>query len=175
MKHGMICGCLVAALLLAGCGGRTYSLETGSGTTEECSFAQVEEAIRDLTGAEDSYLLLAPDAPIGDSIYLQAMLPYSYSDDGLGYIVEICLENALGYTFYEARTTDIDQVIRCFSQYYHLQKLPNIAVWEDVTDDDWWYDDYGDWYDEYGGYDEYDDYDDDQGGWGGVGALHPAA
>ena len=141
--------CLAACLvLLAGCGGRTYSLESGQGVVEECSFQQVEDAIRSLTGAEDSYLILTPDAPIDGSFYLQAMLPYSYSDDGLGYILDICLEDSgYGYTLYEARTTEIDDVIRCFSQYYKLQKLPNLTAWENVSGSGWydvWYDDF-DW------------------------------
>lgn len=144
-------------LLLAGCG-PAFQLEVDSAPGVPAqSFDQVEAAIRSLDHSLESFLLLEPAAPLEDSVYLQAYLPYLGDNDGLGYYLELCVRDPLGYRYYQTRTTDVEAVVRVFSRYYK-GRLPNLAAWDDVTwedgwedgwDDDFWDDDLwdqdGDW------------------------------
>lgn len=149
--------CLAALLcclsLMAGCGAPAYLLEIDGREVWDFTFSEVEAAIRGLNNSYESYVLLQPETPIKKSLYMEAYLPAFGSDDGLGYVVEICVEDFFGnYRYYQARTADVNDVIRCFSRYYKGQALPNLTAWQDVTYD---YFDYYDYYDDY----DYYDYD----------------
>lgn len=152
-----------AVLMLCGCGAREFYLEIDGESSSDFTLDEVRAGIKGLTGDPGSYIALEPAEPIDGSCWMQAALPEYGWDDGKGYIVEVCVEEGWGfYTIYRARTRDVDEVIGCFSRYYKKGKLPNLAAWEDVTDE-YYYDDY----DDYGGY----GYDDDYGNYAAAAAL----
>lgn len=162
---------LIAALVLSllFCGCRRWNpltssppyLEVNGQEVESPSLDDLEEGIQGLSGGANSYVYLEPSNSIDGIWSLSATLPLEGFEDGLGYIVDACWEEDNDYRYYECRTTDQEQLLDWFRDFYRGRSAPDISGWEDVTN--WYYDDYG--YDDYGyddddgyGYDGYYDY-----------------
>ena len=168
---------LILLLALAGCSGGVQSwtpkpyLEINGTEAERPSVDKLREGIQSLTGDEDSYVYLELAQPLDGVWYLSAALPTTGYEDGLGYILEACVENGVDdYLYLQYRTQDREEVLDWFEDFYRGKSVPpTLDQWEDISD--WYYYDdydgdyYGDDYD-YGydyGYDDYD-YEDDRVG-----------
>ncbi len=80
----------------------------------------------------EDFIVLEPSAPIGESIYLQAI---PAKDDQNSVIVELRLEYAdQSFKHYSYQTTDKAEVMRMFLDYWGVQKLPEWTTWTDITD-----------------------------------------
>lgn len=153
----MITAALLALCLLSGCGLRTPPyLEVNGREIADPSLKDLEEGLKNLDNGEESYVYLEAVRPVDGLWYLSAALPMAGYEDGLGYIVEACAAHGEDdYSYYEYRTTDQEQVLTWFRDFFRGKSAPDISGWEDITD--WYYDDYGYDYDyDYGygyGYD----------------------
>lgn len=155
----------LALCLLSGCGLRSPFapdpyLEVNGQEIDNPSIKDLEAGLQNLDGGEESYVYLELARPVGGLWYLSAALPVAGYEDGLGYIVEACAaEGEDDYIYYEYRTTDQEQVLTWFRNFFRGKSAPDISGWEDITD--WYYDGYG-YYGDYGyddGYGYYDYYD----------------
>lgn len=155
MKRTLAALVLALALcLLGGCGQRTPPyLEVNGREIASPSLRDLESGLRNLSDGEDSYVYLELSQPLDGLWYLSAALPLAGYEDGLGYIVEACAADGEGYAYYECRTTDQEQLLDWFREFFRGRSAPDISGWEDVTD---WYG--GD------GYDYHYDYDPDYDG-----------
>lgn len=153
----LVTGLCLALCLLCGCGRRWNPLapipylEVDGVEVTNPSLGDLETGIQGLSDGEDSYVYLELDRPVGGLWYLSAALPLAGYEDGLGYIIEACADAGEDdYFYYEYRTTDQEQVLDWFRDFFRGKAAPDVSEWEDITD---WY------YDDYGGYDYGYDYD----------------
>ena len=158
MKRALavITAAVLALCLLSGCRGRPAPyLEVNGREIADPSLGDLEQGLQNLDDSEESYVYLELARPVGGLWYLSAALPIAGYEDGLGYIVEACADAGEDdYTYYEYRTTDQEQVLTWFREFFRGKSAPDISGWEDITD--WYYYDYG--YD-YGYDDDYSYYD----------------
>lgn len=144
----MIFAAVLALCLLSGCWARPVPyLEVNGREIADPSIKDLEQGLKNLDDGVESYVYLELDRPVGGLWYLSAALPEAGYEDGLGYIVEACAAVDGDYAYYEYRTTDQEQVLTWFREFFRGRSAPDTSGWEDITD----------WY--YGGYDYYDDYD----------------
>ncbi len=146
---GLLCGCAQAGNPFA----PERYLEVDGQEIPGPTWRDVEKAVEGLNGGEDSYVYLELGQPLDGVWYLSAALPLAEYEDGLGYIVDACLEEGGDYRYYECRTTDREELLSWFEDFFRGRAAPDLAGWEDITD----------WYD--GGYDDgypYYGYDDDE-------------
>ncbi|MFC3804329.1 hypothetical protein [Cohnella sp. GCM10012308] len=112
----------------------TYTITT-QGATYQNDAIEASVIIDILVGFEtdpDDFIVLEPSAPIGGSVYMQAI---PTPDEDGGFSVELRLEHADGtFSHYSYSTTDKDEAIRMCLDYWGMQKLPDLSGWEDVTD-----------------------------------------
>lgn len=158
MMAAALCLCL-----FSGCGLRNPFapdpyLEVNGQEITDPSLKDLEAGLRNLDDGVESYVYLELSRPVGGLWYLSAALPEAGYEDGLGYIVEACAaEGEDDYSYYEYRTTDQEQVLTWFRNFFRGRSAPDITGWEDVTD--WYYYDYDYGYDDgYGYYDHFYDY-----------------
>lgn len=129
--------------LLWGCGalpGPERYLEVNGREVPDPSWQDVAAALRGLNDGEDSYVYLELGEALDGVWYLSAALPLAEYEDGLGYIVEACAGEEDAYRYYEARTTDPDEVSGWFEEFFRGRGAPDLTGWEEITD---WYGDYG--------------------------------
>lgn len=155
-RNALIAAALLILCLLSGCSGRWNPfapdpyLEVNGQTIEAPSLKDLEQGLKNLDNGVESYVYLELERPVGGLWYLSAALPEAGYEDGLGYIVEACADAGEDdYSFYECRTTDQEQVLAWFRDFFRGKSAPDISGWEDITD--WYYDDY----DYYNGFDDY--------------------
>ncbi|MCL2092480.1 MAG: hypothetical protein FWH11_14990 [Micrococcales bacterium] len=102
---------------------------------EELSAELITDAINTLDG-KDTYAVLAPNANIASSAYLQTaptVADGQYSDES-PMLVEIRLEHPDGsFTHLRRESCGRDEVRRYFVDYWAESKLPDLAGFEDVT------------------------------------------
>lgn len=158
MKRALavIAAAVLALCLLSGCRGRPDPyLEVNGREIADPSLGDLERGLQNLDDSEESYVYLELAQPVGGLWYLSAALPAAGYEDGLGYIVEACADAGEDdYAYYEYRTTDQEQVLTWFREFFRGKSAPDVSGWEDITD--WYYYDYGYDYgydDGYGGYD----------------------
>ena len=146
----------LALLLLAGCAPRQNPfspspevyLEVNGEEVARPDWEAVRGGLENLDGSQDSYVYLELGAPLDGVWYLSAALPLDGYDDGLGYILEACVEGAgEDFFYFQTRTTDQEQLMGWFEAFYTGESAPDVSGWEDISD--WYYDDYD--YDDYGG------------------------
>ena len=151
----LVAAAVLALCLLAGCRGRPAPyLEVNGREIADPSLDDLEAGLQNLDDSEESYVYLELARPVGGLWYLSAALPMAGYEDGLGYIVEACADaGEETYAYYEYRTTDREQVIAGFTEFFRGRSAPDVSGWEDISD--WYYDDYYDDYDNYYDYDYY--------------------
>lgn len=162
MTKKLLAGCLALCLcLLCACAGpedwtpKPY-LEIDGAEVEDPSLDKLRKGLEGLDSTEDSYVYLELAQPLDGVWYLSAALPLAEYEDGLGYILEACAEDANGgYSYLQYRTLDKEELLGFFEPFYKGKSAPDLSGWEDISD---WY------YDDYGGYDYDDGYDYDYGG-----------
>lgn len=112
----------------------TYTITT-QGATYENEAIEASLIVDIMAGFEqepDDFIVIEPSIPIGGSVYLQAA-PSPESDSAID--VELRLERNDGtFNHYGYSTTDKDEAIRMFLDYWGLQKLPDWTEWTDITD-----------------------------------------
>ncbi|MDI4645193.1 hypothetical protein [Cohnella hashimotonis] len=112
----------------------TYTITT-QGATYPNEAIEASVIVDIVTGFEtdlDDFIVLEPSAPVGESVYMQAV---PSPEAGEGFTVELRLEHADGaFRHYSYSTTDKNEVIRMCLDYWGMQKLPDLKVWEDITD-----------------------------------------
>ena len=115
----------------------------------------LQEGLKGLDSSEESYVYLELGKPVDGMWYLSAALPLEGYEDGLGYILEACIEaGAEDFAYLQYRTTDQDQVLTWFENFFTATSAPDTSQWTDIS---YWY------YDDPGGYDYgYDYYKDDE-------------
>lgn len=154
MKRALavITAAVLALCLLSGCWERPAPyLEVNGQEIADPSLGDLEQGLQNLDDSEESYVYLELARPVGGLWYLSAALPIAGYEDGLGYIVEACADAGEDdYTYYEYRTTDQEQVLTWFREFFRGKSAPDISGWEDITD--WYYYDYG-YDDDYSYYD----------------------
>ncbi|WP_159565499.1 hypothetical protein [Budvicia diplopodorum] len=90
-------------------------------------FEVLQEAIAGLYDDIDSFIVLEPQTPIGGSIYLQAAL------DGNQYMIETRVMTDNNFIHYRYITTDLNEVVTIFTDYYRKHRLTNLDSWLDAT------------------------------------------
>ena len=87
----------------------------------------IEEMLK-IDDSMDNFLILDAKSPVDNSIYMQTMyengifhveVRFSYSDDS--------------YKHYLHKTNSAIEVKELFLDYYLLEKVPDISVWEDIS------------------------------------------
>ena len=86
-------------------------------------------AMLDGEPGEDNFLILDPDEPIQNSIYIQ-----TWYENGVFDIETRIVHADDSYTHYLYKTYSLEEAVKIFTEYYLYQKLPNITDWQDVTD-----------------------------------------
>ncbi len=87
---------------------------------------QVEEALSSLRYEENYFIVLEPEYPIEDSLFMQCMI---WDEDD--YLIELRLENLNNSRMYHFSTKKLDCAIQLFVSYLSGQ-LPNLSYWEDI-------------------------------------------
>lgn len=152
MKKSLVLILALSLALLGGCALRTNPFAFSSEVYLEINGQEVTspteeallEGLKNLDGSEKSYVYLEPGAPVDGMWYLSAALPLDGYEDGLGYILEACVESSVTeFAYYQFRTTDQEQVLSWFKDFYAGKSAPDTSGWEDIS---YWYYDYGDDY-----------------------------
>ena len=112
---------------------RIFSLETNSKkySNEEINVHLFEEIINrpDLW----DFMVLEPDRPIKDSIFIQASYPQATSWPP-EFILEISFSNMkTGAKMYRLSTVDKNIVLKHIIDYWQEQIIPDVSLWEDVS------------------------------------------
>ncbi|MCL2377469.1 MAG: DUF3592 domain-containing protein [Defluviitaleaceae bacterium] len=112
---------------------RTFSLETNlrKYLNEELNVQLFEEIISrpDLW----DFMVLEPDRPIKDSIFIQASYPQATSWPP-EFILEISFSNKkTGTKLYRLATVDKNIVLKHIIDYWQKQEIPDVSLWEDVS------------------------------------------
>lgn len=144
--------------LLAGCASRKNPffspevyLEINGQEVSDPTKEALLEGLKNLDGSEDSYVYLELGEPLDGVWYLSAALPLDGYEDGLGYILEACVEAGTDdFSYLQWRTTDQEEVLDWFEDFYAGKAAPDTSGWEDIS---YWY--YGDY--------SYDDWSDEDG------------
>ncbi|WP_157685463.1 hypothetical protein [Paenibacillus donghaensis] len=113
--------------------GAKYTISTQQATynNDAIEAALITDIIEDLYPESNDFIVILPDAPVGGSLYMQA-IP---GDTPSSTIVEIRLSFAdQPFKHYNYQTADRSQVIRMFLDYWGQQKLPALDQWTDITD-----------------------------------------
>ncbi len=147
----------LALSLLGGCAHRenpffpqpeTY-LEINGQEITEPSWETLRNGLENLDSSEESYVYLELGSPLDSVWYLSAALPLEGYDDGLGYILESCVEaDGENFRYLQTRTTDREQLLAWFQDFFTGKAAPDLSAWEDISD--WYYDDYDDYSESYG-------------------------
>ncbi|GKX64137.1 Uncharacterised protein [Pragia fontium] len=90
---------------------------------------QLEQAVVNLSDDVSSFIVLAPESPIEDSIYLQAALTDQQ------YMLETRLVNGEDFTHYRYTTLEMDKAVQMFTAYFRDQQRPDLSQWQNVTDE----------------------------------------
>ena len=158
----VIAAAVLMLCLFSGCRARWNPLapepylEVNGREIADPSLKDLEEGLQNLDDGVESYVYLELSRPVGGLWYLSAALPEAGYEDGLGYIVEACADAGEDdYAYYEYRTTDQEQLLDWFREFFRGRSAPDVSGWEDITD--WYYGGYDYDYD-YGYYDGYDYY-----------------
>lgn len=95
-----------------------------------------EEYLRDSLAAmlkreagTDNFLILDPEIPVQNSIYIQ-----TWFENGIFDIETRVVHSDDSYTHYLYKTSSLEEAEKIFTEYYLYNKLPNITEWQDVTD-----------------------------------------
>lgn len=89
----------------------------------------LQKAVDGLYSSVDSFIVLAPEILINGSIYLQAAINEST------YMLETRLDFDAAFIHYRYTTTSKENVLNNFVRYFCEQKLPDLSLWQDVTDE----------------------------------------
>jgi len=115
---------------------RTFSLETNfrKYSNEELNVHLFEEIISSRPDLWD-FMVLEPDKPIKDSIFIQVNSPQATISWPPKFILEISLGNTkTGTKMYRLATVDKNIVLKHIIDYWQEQIIPDISLWEDVSD-----------------------------------------
>lgn len=89
----------------------------------------LQQAVDGLYDHVDSFIVLAPEMLINGSIYLQAAI------NERTYMLETRLDFGAAFSHYRYTTTSKEKVFNDFVRYFREQKLPDLSLWQDVTDE----------------------------------------
>ena len=115
---------------------RTFSLRTNSTeyANDEISVLLFEEIINSFTPDIWDFMVLATDDPVQDSTFIQVGAPQAITD--FQFDLQIGFYNAeTGLKMYRLETEDIDVVLKYFKDYWQEQIIPDISLWQDMTDE----------------------------------------
>jgi len=112
----------------------TYSIRT--------NFKDYSQSIIDAYLLEDiinsfkpgvwDFLVLSPDKPVQNSIFLQVGAPDKSGDNK--YVVEMVFKTSYNqYKMYRYYTDDKKLVLQYLTDYLEKQQVPDISGWDDVT------------------------------------------
>ena len=113
---------------------RTFSLETSfrKYSNEELNAHLFEEIIYSRPDLWE-FMVLEPDKPIKDSIFIQASYPQATSWPPK-FILEISFGNTkTGAKMYRLATVDKNIVLKHIIDYWQKQIIPDVYLWEDVS------------------------------------------
>ena len=116
--------------------GLTYSLRTNSNEykNEELSVSLFNEIISGFRPDVWDFMVLSPNKPIKGSTFIQVGAP----DETVHFqfTLEIGFENPKsGLLMYRLYTKDKDVVLRYFIDYWQNRIIPDISLWEDVSEE----------------------------------------
>jgi len=117
----------------------TFLLETNfrKYTNEELSVLLFEEIISSSSDLWD-FMVLEPNQPIQDSIFLQVGAPRASTAWPFKFNLEIVIGNTeTGFRMYRFVTEDKNVVLPYFVDYWKEQRIPDISLWEDVSEEIW--------------------------------------
>ena len=108
---------------------RTFSLTTyfRKYTDAEINALLFEEIINSSPDTWD-FMVLEPDKPIQDSIFMQVGAPMAHTDSSF------LLEIGFGSRLYLLVTEDKNVVLQYMIDYWQEQVIPDISLWEDISD-----------------------------------------
>ena len=86
---------------------------------------QIEKALSLLRDEENYFIVLEPESPIEDSLFMQCVI---FDED---FHIELSLENLNNPRMYHFSTKKLDIVAQLFVSYLSGQ-LPNLSYWEDI-------------------------------------------
>lgn len=114
----------------------TYSLRTNFDeySNDDLSALLFDEIISSFSPDIWDFMVLSPNKPINDSTFMQVGAPEEAVD--FQFTLEIGFENPKsGLKMYRLYTEDKDAVMQCFIDYWKEQRLPDISLWEDVSEE----------------------------------------
>lgn len=76
----------------------------------------------------DNFLVLERESPIENSIYLQVMY-----ENEMFYIETRVIHEGEEFRHYLYKTLSLIETEKIFIEYYENQKLPDISIWRDIT------------------------------------------
>jgi hypothetical protein len=110
-----------------------YKLDINGTDYNEVTIEFIIKSLRIMPGIEpgcDNFLILDPEEPVQNSIYLQTM----YCDEKFFAIETRIVHSDDSFTHYLYETPSLEETEKIFTEYYLYQKLPNITEWQDITD-----------------------------------------
>ena len=114
----------------------TYSLRTNFDeyTNDELNASLFHNIIDCFSPDIWDFMVLAPDKPISGSTFIQVGAPEEIVD--FKFTLEIGFENLKsGLKIYRLYTDDKSMVLQCFIDYWQEQRIPDISLWEDVSEE----------------------------------------
>lgn len=107
-----------------------FKLINGDGSIRKHDIETLKEVLYNLQDTDDSFIILEPKQPIGNSIYLQAVKQEEL------YIAEIrfVFSNPDNYKHYSKVFENVDDLLEVFSAYYTNERIPDIKQWKDETE-----------------------------------------
>jgi len=115
---------------------QTFSLRTNFNehTNEELNVLLFEEIINSFSPDIWDFMVLAPDNPIQGSTFIQVGAPQAITD--FQFDLQIGFYSVeTGLTMYRLGTEDKNVVLRYFIDYWQEQIIPDISLWQDMTDE----------------------------------------
>jgi hypothetical protein len=112
----------------------TYTVRTQGPTyyNDAIEASLISDIIWDFETEYNDFIVVEPNVPIEACAYMQAIPAH---DDQNSVIVELRLEyDDASFKHYSYQTTDKEEVIRMFLDYWGSQKLPEWTSWTDITD-----------------------------------------
>ena len=116
--------------------GQTYSLRTNfhEYTNEELSVSLFAEIISGFGPDVWDFMVLSPNKPIQESTFIQVGAPDKIVD--FQFTMETGFENPKsGLRLYRLYTKDKDVVLQYFVDYWQNRIIPDISLWEDVSEE----------------------------------------
>ena len=136
MLLAFLAGCTSDSQAEDGTQERTFLLRTylNEYTNDELSILLFEEILSSFSPDAWNFMTLVPDKPIQESTFIQVGAPLEFFDFQLVLYIGFG-DMETGYTMYRLLAEDKNVVLQYFVDYWQEQQIPDISLWEDVSDE----------------------------------------